>query len=376
MRKVLFLSLSTLLFIAGCGGIGRGEEENIVQTEDESDPEISIIPRHQLSNDQYKIILPYSPSASRGAITRQVNNRLDINELEDGLRRHSTSVFDPEKLLFEEGQYITSDFLYGYIDEMNPKVNQDIKKLEDQIQEYKDNPRVFSYILEQNYLSKTADNTLELEGISIGISLKSVYQFQTEIGGPPYYEEISNKKVLAEGERVANDLLSHLREIEELKGVPILIGLFKEEAQSSPVPGNYLAKTLVEGNEVAIGKWETVKEENVLLPSKRASSNYPEDDQNVKRFAEKVAEYFPNYVGVIGEGFYIDETLQRLSLEIPIEFYGRGEVVGFSQYTYGLVQDIFPNHYDIEVEVTSSSGTEAVIFRKSEEEEATVHLLH
>ena len=53
-----------------------------------------LLPSHSLDDDQYKILLPYRPSAARGAITNQVANRVDIDELEEGLRRHSTySIF-------------------------------------------------------------------------------------------------------------------------------------------------------------------------------------------------------------------------------------------------------------------------------------------
>lgn len=381
MKRLLILSIFTLLFIAGCSGIGR-EDEEIVQIDDENEDEISIIPRYQLADDQYKIILPYRPAASRGAITNQIANRLDINELEDGLRKHSTTVYDPEKLLFEEGQYLDKEKVFELITELNPpQVN--LEELDETDLDVKakkalfeNDPRVFSHIVEQNFLKKTEGNSVELVGLSIGISLKSLYQYQIEPNGASYYEKISKKEMLAEGKEVANKILEHLRETEELEGVPIMIGLFREEEKSSPIPGNYVAKTYVKGNEVAIGEWETINEEYVLLPSGHASKNFPEDHQKVKKFADKVSEYFPNYVGVIGEGFYVDETLQRLSLEIPMEFYGRGEVVGFTQYAYGLVQDIFSTNYDIEVEITSSSGMESLIYRKSGEDEAKVHILN
>src|SRR5699024_12042688 len=78
-----------------------------------------------------------------------------------------------------------------------------------------------------------------------------------------------------------------------------------------------------------------------------------DDFQKVSTFGEKVATYFPNYVGVAGTGFYVDENLQKLSLELPIEFFGQAEVIGFTQYVYGQVKEIFPNDYDIEVTISS-----------------------
>src|SRR5699024_12115216 len=59
--------------------------------------------------------------------------------------------------------------------------------------------------------------------------------------------------------------------------------------------------------------------------------------------------------------------LQKLSLELPIEFFGQAEVIGFTQYVYGQVKEIFPNDYDTEVTISSSDGEESLIFRRSEE---------
>src|SRR5699024_8749822 len=162
-----------------------------------------------------------------------------------------------------------------------------------------------------------------------------------------------------EGQRVAEEVLEEVRRIDELKNVPIMIGLFQEEEQSSPVPGDFIAKTLVKKDENKISDWENLKEENVLFPSDEAEEKHNDD--------------FQKYVGGAGTGFYVDENLQKLSLELPIEFFGQAEVIGFTQYVYGQVKEIFPNDYDIEVTISSSDGEESLIFRKAGEEDPTVH---
>lgn len=372
MKKVLVIIGCALLVLSSCT---NQKQDDIIQPEEnEGDTEISIIPNYSLSEDQYKILLPYRPSEARGAITNQVTNRVDIDELEQGLRRHSTTVFDPKKYVFEEGQYLNTDFIYSLIDSLNPKVKEGGGK-DEQIKAHRDNPRVFSHILEQNFLEKK-DNKVDLVGVSIGISLKSVYRFQTEIGGPYYYEKIPKDEMLAEGKKIAEKILKEMREIDGLNDVQIMFALFREEEQSSPVPGNFVAKTVVGKGNSSIDKWETINEEHVLFPSERAKDTYNEDYQKVKLFSEKIAEYFPNYVGVAGDGFYIDKNLTSLSIEVPIEFYGKGEIVGFTQYAYGLVKEIFPNHYDIEVTVTSSDGTESLIYRHAGMDDPQVHIFH
>lgn len=372
MKRITILLVVTLLFITSCS---NKKEDEIVQTEEEEETEVSVIPDSSLTDSQYKILLPYQPSAARDAMTNQISNRLDMDELDEGLRRHSIDVYDPEKYLFEEGQYLETDFIYDLVKDLNPKIKDKGSKKEKE-KEHRDNPRVFSHILEQNFLKKNEDDSVELVGLSIGISLKSVYRFQVETGGDDLYEDIPKKEMIKEGEKIAEEVLKEIREIEGLENVQVMFALFREEEQSSPVPGNFVQKTVVGKDKNSIGKWESIDEEHVLFPSSKAKDKYHDDYEKVKTFGEKIAEYFPNYVGTIGDGFYIDGNLTRLSIEIPLEFYGKGEVIGFTQYTYGVVQEIFPDHYDIEISITSSERTESLITRPAGEDEPNVHIYH
>jgi len=367
MKRLSLLLIILSLIISGCGNI---LQDDTIEPEEEGETEISIIPSHSLEENQYKILLPYRPSAARGSITNQITNRVDIDELEEGLRRHSTNVFSPEKYVFEEGQYLSTEQIFDLIDSLNP----DIKDSSDK-KEHEKNPRVFSHILEQNFLERK-ENRVDLVGVSIGISLKSVYRYQTEVGGPYFYEDISEKEMLQEGEKIAQSVLKEIRATEGLEEIPVMIALFREAEQSSPVPGNFMQKTVVGKGEQKIGKWENINEEYILFPSREAKERYTNDYQKVKAFSEKIDSYFPNYVGVVGTGFYVEDELKKLAIEVPIEFYGKGEIIGFTQYAYGIVQEIFANHYDIEVSVYSSEGAESLIFRDSGEEEPTVHIFH
>src|SRR5699024_12543037 len=156
-RITLFFTISLLMFLSACGNVIK---DDVIEPEVEGETEISIIPSHSLEENQYKILLPYRPSAARGSITNQITNRVDIDELEEGLRRHSINVFSPEKYVFEEGQYVSAEQLFDLIDSLNP----DIKDSSDK-KEHEKNPRVFSHILEQNFLERK-ENRVDLVGVS------------------------------------------------------------------------------------------------------------------------------------------------------------------------------------------------------------------
>lgn len=406
MKKTAAILLSVLL-LASCA---PNKSDELVKKKDtkERKETPSIVPSYQLSDDQYKIILPFRPSKARGVISNQIANRVDIDEMEEGLKRHSTKEFSPNEYYFEEGQYLTEDMVYDWLgrDLTKKQVDQEVKTqtekkrkdgytvdekeirkglgnglnppISDGAKEddYREHPRYLSHILEQDYLHKKKDDTVELAGISIGLALKSVYRFQTEVGGPSYYEKISKADMEKNGEKIAQKVVDRMRKIKGLKNVPIMIGLYREESQESPVPGNFVSKTMVHQGETEIGKWEKIKENHVLFPSDNAKKNYFDDNQAIKSFGDDIAKYFPNYVGVVGEGFYTNNDLQRLTIEVPIEFYGKSEVTGFTQYAYGLIQEKFPEHYDLEVKITSNNRLESLITREKGDKKPAVHILH
>src|SRR5690625_2127500 len=407
MKRFIILLLSLLLFVTSCAQ-GVQEDEEVVKDNEQQQEDTSIVPSNQLSKDDYKVVLPYRVSAARGVITNQLANRLDIDEMEEGLRRLAKDYYSPDDYFFEEGQYLSESTVYSWLGrtltkkELQKEVKEEIERRkknemnydEDKIKEelqqglnpsisddedkkaHKENPKYLSHILEHNFLVKNDDDTVSLNGISIGLAMKSVYRYQTEIGGPYYYEDISKKQMLERGYELADTVIERIREIEGLEDIPIMIAIYREAEQNSPVPGNYVTKALVDGGETSVKNWEEVNEDFVLFPSEEAKEDHFDDYQMVDNFGNEIAKYFPNYVGVIGEGLYLDDELRQLTLEIPIEFFGKGEIIGFTQYAYGLVQEIFEDYYDMEVKITSSNGVESFIYRNAGEKEPTVHIFH
>ncbi|WP_047979588.1 CamS family sex pheromone protein [Ornithinibacillus contaminans] len=369
MKKLTIGLISILLLLTSCAPKIGEEEDELMPNEEEPTGQPSIVPTYKLSDEDYRVILPYRTSEARGVITNQLANRLDIDEMEEGLMRHSKEYFDPNKVYFEEGQYLTDETVYTWIDELNPVVEKG-----SEVEEYRENPRYLSHILEQNFLKRNDDNTVDLVGLSIGLALKSQYRFQTEVGGPYFYEDIKQADMLKKGQEIAQKVLERIRGMEGLADVPVMFAIYREEEVGSAVPGNFVAKTYVQDGDLSIDEWEAVKEDYILFPSSEAEKKYFDDAQIVKTFGIDIAEFFPNYVGYIGEGFYVNEELQKLTIEVPIEFKGKGEVIGFSQYTYGLVKDKFPNKYDIEIKISSSDKLEGLIYRESGEENPTVHI--
>ncbi|WP_181347904.1 CamS family sex pheromone protein [Thalassobacillus sp. CUG 92003] len=381
MRKLPALGFSMLLVLTACMPVYDNNEEVVQETAEDSQRENAVIANHTLSDNRYPTLFSESNGANhskaRGVINRQISNRLDIDELETGLRRHSKEYFSPENYYFQPGQYLDQNTVYSWLERyeegetekgLNPALEESTEG------EFRDNPRYLSHILEQNYMQKNEDDVVELKGASIGLALKSTYEFQTETGGPTYEENISREEMIQKGKEYAQQVLDRMREIEGLQDKPLMIALYREESSGAMTPGNFVMKTYVEGGATQIGEWEELNEDHILFPSDEAEEDHFEDSELMSDFRNELSKYFPDFVGFIGDGFYVDKELQNISIDVPIQFNSKSEVIGFTQYTYSLVKDMFENYYDVEINIKSKDRQESLIVKKAGEEEPFVHI--
>ncbi|WP_019155508.1 CamS family sex pheromone protein [Robertmurraya massiliosenegalensis] len=387
MRKISLVVLAFFLLLTGCAPNFQKEQE-IVQEKDDS-KEKAIIPKYKISDQYYQTILPFEPSEARGLTVSQLNTRYDIDEFETGLMRIAQNTFNPDKFLFQEGQYLDRKTVGLWLN--RKYTDEQVEKLEMKAEENiglnpvdpgegdvqtrnRENPIYLAHILEHNYLVRGEDGTARLGGIVIGLAMNSVHYFQEVQYGATYETKIEHAVLDREGKRIAQEVVGRLRQIKGLEKVPITIALFEQESNSSVVPGNFFAYANVSEGSSKLGSWEAVKEDYVLFPSTDAQNNYRDDLTTFLNFKQDVEEYFPNFNGVIGKAFYIDNELQDLSINIPIQFYGKSEAVGFTQYVTGLIMEHFPNYIAVEVNISSVNGPEALIVRKVNQDEPFVHI--
>ncbi|MBO1513077.1 CamS family sex pheromone protein [Metabacillus sp. BG109] len=384
----------TSFFVLTACAPNFGEQEEIVQeTEDES-KEQAIIPKYNISDSYYKMILPFKPGEARGLVSEQLNTRLDIDEFETGLMRVAQDTFSPDKYLYQEGQYLTGEVIQGWLNrkltgEKLKAAQEKAKKAKKEYTEvglnpalpdggnleelHSENPIYLSHILEHNYLIREDENTVELGGVVIGLAMNSVHYFQQE-DGYAREKQISTSELLTKGKEYAQQVINRVRNTKGLENVPIVIAIYEQEKKSSIVPGNFVTKTVVKAGSNSLGKWEGIDEDYYFFPSDEATSDYRDDAQMFNRFKSDVEEFFPNYTGVIGKAFYKNGELNYLDIEIPMQFYGKAEVIAFTQFITGKVMEYFPDYITLEVNVMSNSGQEALIMKEPNQEEPTVHI--
>lgn len=373
MKRIWWIPVSMLL-LAGCVPSASDEAE-VLNTEEKA--ETAIIPSMQLDDRYYRTLLPYKQSATRGTIINRLNSRYDIEEAEDGLLRLSQRQFSPDDYYFQEGQKITRDDASAWLNRES-KDNAlglnaaDTLNAEQKKEGERPAPEILAHIVEQNYLVKTDKETIRLGGVSIGLALNSIYY--SSVDGVSYEESISQKELDKEGKRMAAAIIKRLREKEGMKDIPITVGLFKQGSRGSIAPGTYFAYGVAPKGESNVANWTPVKEEYVIFPTSGTGDKYRDVDTSFRNFKMDVEEYFSNFTSVIGTGFYQDDQLRRLKVDIPVQFYGSAEIIGFTQYLTGLVLEHFPENVEVEVSVTSTNGPEALVLRKAGQTEPIVHI--
>ncbi|KAF0823333.1 CamS family sex pheromone protein [Cytobacillus firmus] len=387
MKKLMMLALSLTLLLAGCAP-NFNKQEEVVQ-EDKNEKDKAIIPNYKISDKYYRTLLPFKPSESRGLVVNNISTKYDINEFETGLMRVAQNTFDTEKYFFQDGQYLKRETVQAWLNRKFTETQlKELKmKAEDNIglnpmiadggdidKNNEKSPIYLAHILEHNYLVRNDDGKGKLEGVVIGLAMNSVHYYQKEQYGATFETEIKRDVLEQEGKKMAEEVLQRVRQIKGLKDVPVTIALFEQQPRTSVVPGSFFAYAKAEKGSNKLGGWEDISEKYVLFPSSTAEKNHRDDLTAFLNFKQDVETYFPNFNGVIGKAFYAQDQLQEINIDIPIQFYGKAEGIGFTQYVTGLVVKHFPEYISVQVNISSVNGPEALVVRKADQSEPFVHI--
>ncbi|MBM7587583.1 protein involved in sex pheromone biosynthesis [Bacillus pakistanensis] len=381
MKKWLVATLCSVVLLGGCAPTFE-KQEQVVEEDENNQTVKAIIPSFQISDHYYKTLLPYESSATRGLVVNNLHSRYDIDQFEAGLTRMAKERFPTDKFLFKEGQtldkktvesWLNRKFTSEQLKERGLKESQNVglNPVDDGSNK---SPIYLSHIIEHSYLQKTAEDKVQLGGVVIGLALNSVHYYQNESTGTTIEDPISNDVIKQQGNQIAQEVVKRLRGKEELQGVPITVALYKQASSNSATPGHFFAYTNIEGNESSIAEWKAVNEQFYLFPSTEAEQAHSQDLKYFLNFKEKVENYFPNYNGVVGKAFYQNGKISTLNIDIPIQYHGKAETIGFTQYVADLANKEFPKELNLELTITSSNGPEALIVKKANKNDPMVHI--
>ena len=396
MKKIALAVLSLGLLVSGCSA-GADKDEKVSEKSGKA-KEQSVVPKYAMSDEYYKTTIPFDGGNARGLVVQGLNSRLDIDEFETGLMRIAKESFSTKDHFFKGGDTLEAQYVQMLV--KRKRTNAEQKELEDTLKKdavkfpniglnpalgtgseslevkNKKNPIYISNILEHDYYVKNGDKD-ERSGIVVGLAMNSVHYYNEE-HGYPREATISNEKMLAEGKKMAQEILKVIHQKQpDTKNIPITFAIYRQAPKSSLVPGNFVSYANAEKGSETVEDWKQINEKYYLFPSEQAKTdNKREDLARVSNFKAKLSDYFQgDYTAVIGTGMYRDDELREMKLDIPVQFNGKAEIVGFTQYVAGLVMEYFPNYMKVQVTIKSVERPEAIIIREAKQDEPLVKIL-
>ncbi|HEX5351402.1 MAG TPA: CamS family sex pheromone protein [Trichococcus sp.] len=371
-KSVILMTVSgaAMFLLASCGQLSETQTtENTTNTGPEK---VTVqTTQNQLSTDYYPALIvdgKYQFSQNRG-VSLSLNSTANIKDFEADLLDVSKNVFPTDQYFFQEGQVIDYDttrlWLGRYSDSnpdgLNPTDNGSTDAATRE-------PIYLEQILEQDYMIQN-ENGFELAGMAIGLAMNSVDYYK--VNDVPMEQAISRDKLEEQAKAYANTIITRLRQTEGLESIPIVIGIYEQSAQDSPVGGVYLFEGVsTEGN--AIGEWITRNESKVVFPLQ--SGTQTEESSNFDNFKNEVQNFFPNLNGIVGEGKYIDGQLMSLEIDITTQFYGETEIIAFTQHVTDAAGRFLPQNIPVEITVESINGIESFLTRENDSQGFSYHI--
>lgn len=331
-------------------------------------------------DEYYRSAIPYKLSKSRGLTSTNMVSTYNMEDFEEGLFEISKDVYSTEDYIFQEGQILTEDMTRAYLrrqftkDEIDAMSEEELVKSgafsnlglnpskqgeEDPEVIAKNTPLYLSHILEQNYLTVDEEGNTNFAGITFGLAMNSEHLYQKEQYGTTYSEDINIEDAKKEGEEMARELLDRLRANNEYVDKAVVFAIYSQSKSTDIVPGRFLSYAVVKPGENEISKFIDIDEQNVLLPSNNEEIS-EELRSNYNAFNRDLSSYFKSFTTSVGRGHIKDGDLEKLEIEIPIEYESRGEMIGLSQYAKSLVDKYFPNTR-VEVKVQDKNSVYALI---------------
>ncbi|MGG1662291.1 CamS family sex pheromone protein [Brevibacillus sp. NRS-1366] len=296
----------------------------------------------EVSEDYYGSITPYKPNQTRGMLS-STKYRIDFSHLELGLMEFARDTFPTSEFLFQEGQQVKKEQVTEWIAEEKGGTANGQKK-----------PGILVHVLEHDYLSK---KNKQLAGMVLGLSLTPNYVDAT--GQEKVY---TTQELQAKGQQLVSRIVQSVRV--NTPQVPILVLMYQvPEANSSLVPGHFIMSGTVSANEMAVSKWQPIEEEFFLFPSRDVEKKYAQQSLQYDKIQREAQKYFGEYIGLTGVGRFMDGRLTELTITATAEYDSRTEVLQFTQFAAGSINQLIDKSVHVNLYVQTMSKPLSIYIR-------------
>ncbi|CAD7359294.1 pheromone lipoprotein CamS [Staphylococcus schleiferi] len=287
MKKSIVLVLGLSLVLTACSPVNdkdsKSSKQNTESQQQDRNKVKQIATDKDVQGDDYRTILPFKESQARGLIQENMANSYNGEDFEDGLLDISKTVYPTDDYLYQDGQYLDKDTIKAYLkpkytkkelDKMSDKekkeknatenlgLNPSVNGESDEEKIAKNSPAYLSNILEQDYYDNGDTKGNNIKGMTIGLAMNSIYYYQKEKYGETYNEKLDKKEVKEKGQEMAEEILSRLRENEDLKDIPITFAVYIQSGQEDIIPGHFVSYATSEENGSKLSEWQKIRSKN------------------------------------------------------------------------------------------------------------------
>ncbi|WP_426704628.1 CamS family sex pheromone protein [Staphylococcus shinii] len=396
MKRTIILFISAIFVLSACGqNEEKPKEKSNDNEQQESGSVKEIATDKNVQGDNYRTILPFKESQARGLLQDNMANSYNGEDFENVLLDLSKSVFPTDEYLYQDGQYLDKDTINAFLSPKYTKAEVD-KMDEDERKEKKANenlglnpshngetdpekiaknsPAYLSNILEQDFYGSGDTKGEKIKGMTIGLAMNSTYYYQKEKDGETYSKDLDDKEIKKQGKQMAGEILSRIREHKELKDIPIHFAIYKQTGENSIVPGEFITGTTVEEGKTRINDWKDINQKTALLPSQEADDLDENLNNDFKQFNDNLQTYFNNFTQAVGTVKFDKKEAKQLSVDVPIDYYGKAETIGITQYVTEQAEKYFDDIDEYEIHIKDGNNPKALISKSKDDKEPQVHI--
>ena len=288
MKRTIILLISTIFILTACSNDkDKKSDQDTNQSKDSHSSQVKQVATDKnVQGDDYRTILPFKESQSRGLLQDNMANSYNSEGFESGLLELSKEVFPTDKYLYQDGQFLDKKTINAYldpkytkkeIDNMSEKEKKKKKANEnlglnpshqgetDPTKIAEKSPAYLSNILEQDFYGNSDSKGKNIKGMTIGLAMNSKYYYQKEKDGETYSKKLDDKEIEKQGKAMASEMLSRLRENSDLKDIPIHFAIYKQSSQESITPGEFIAGATADDGQTKINDWKSINEKTALM---------------------------------------------------------------------------------------------------------------
>lgn len=318
----------------------------------------------------------YIVSKSRGLTAENNGNINNVKGFENGLLDVSKKKFPTNKYVFQEGQYLDSRTVQHWLDRksasnpygLNPEPTTGTGKHK------KRNPIYLQSLEEQDFMEQYGTNSLTMSGMTIGLAMNSVDYYHKQQFGPEYQTKVSYSQLVKKSKTMAQSILNRVRRHPSLRHIPILIAVYRQASNDSLGGGSFIQYASTNNN--SVGDWHSLHDKTVMFPSPRTDRLPSRTDQkDFNDFKNQIQNFFPNLSSTTATAQYERNVIKSMQINITTQFYSQTEIDSFTQFVADQAQNTLPANIPINIQISSTEGTDSLITRDVDDQTFQTHVL-